>query len=114
MYVGMLIPSMDISRIMVHAKQIEGKKLKHIGIELRRSKPDKGNFSKTRFEIRDKPRFTKRFSNPSPSNYPNPNQDIRTTTKPQGENKSGPIRERTTCARCGKKHRAKCLAGMGV
>ncbi|TMW94798.1 hypothetical protein EJD97_009786 [Solanum chilense] len=88
--------------------------LKQVSRDLKRSNPDEGNSSKTRFEIQDKPRFKKKFSNPSPSNAPKPNQGRRTAPKPQGENKSGLIGERATCANCGKKHEGRCLAGMGV
>ncbi|XP_015081392.1 uncharacterized protein LOC107025022 [Solanum pennellii] len=106
---AMLIPIMDISHLMVHAEQIEEQKLKQVGRELKRSKPNEGNFSKARFEIQDKPRFKKRFFNSSPSNAPNPTQGKTTTPKPQGEDKSDPFVERTTCFKCGKKHEGKCL-----
>ncbi|KAK4709703.1 hypothetical protein R3W88_004216 [Solanum pinnatisectum] len=33
---------------------------------------------------------------------------------PQGGNRGGSSMERPTCAKCGKKHDWKCLAGMGV
>ena len=48
---------MDISRLMVHAKQIEEKKLKQVSRELKKIRVEDGNSSKTRFEVQDKPRF---------------------------------------------------------
>ena len=39
---------------------------------------------------------------------------MRTTPKLEGENKSGLILERTTCAKCGKNHEGKCISGMAV
>ena len=50
---AMLIPSMDISCLMVHAEQIEEQKLKRVGRELKRSRADDGNSSKVRFEIQE-------------------------------------------------------------
>ena len=57
----MLSQSMNISRLMVHAKQIEEQKLKQVGGQLKTSKLYEGNSSKIRFEIQKKPRFKKRI-----------------------------------------------------
>ena len=51
---AMLIPCMDITRLMVHSEQIEEQYLKQVGIELRTTRAEDGNFSKTRFEVQDK------------------------------------------------------------
>ena len=67
---AMLIPSMDISRLMVHAKQIEEQKLKQVGRELKNVRTEDGNSSKTKFEVQDKPTIKRRFSNQRPSNAP--------------------------------------------
>ena len=48
---------MDISRLMVHAEQIEEKKLNQVCRELKKIRVADGNSSKTRFEVQDKPRF---------------------------------------------------------
>ena len=70
----MLIPSMDISRLMVHAEQIEEQKLKQVGKELRRTNAEDGNSSKTIFEVQDNPRFKKSFPNQSLSTIPKVNK----------------------------------------
>ena len=70
----MLIPSMDISRLMVHAEEIEEQKLKQVGKELRRTNAEDGNSSKTIFEVQDNPRFKKCFPNQSPSTIPTVNK----------------------------------------
>ena len=58
---------------MVHAEQIEEQKLKQVGRELKRTRPEDGNSSKTLFEVQDNPRFKKRFPNRSPSTIPRVN-----------------------------------------
>ena len=78
---------------MFCANLIEEQQLKQVGRELKRSNPNEGNFSKASFEIQDKPRFKNKFSNPSTSNKPKPNQWKRTTPNPQGDEKSGPFVE---------------------
>ncbi|KAK4712764.1 hypothetical protein R3W88_018671 [Solanum pinnatisectum] len=110
----MLIPSMNISRLMVHAEQIEEQKLNQVGRELKRSRTDDGSSSKNRFEIQGKPRFKKKFSNQGSSSTPRANKDRVSNLKPQGGNSSGSYVKRSTYAKCGKKHDGKCLAGTGV
>ena len=67
---AMLIPSMDISRLMVHAKQIEEQNHKQVSKELKNVRMEDGNSSKTKFEVQNKPMFKRRFSNQRPSNAP--------------------------------------------
>ena len=55
---------------MVHAEQIEEQKLKQVGRELKKVRTEDGNSSKAKFEVQDKPRFRRRFSNQRPSNAP--------------------------------------------
>ncbi|XP_049354661.1 uncharacterized protein LOC125819236 [Solanum verrucosum] len=110
---AMLIPSMDISRLMVHAEQIEEQKLKKVGRELKRSRADDGNSSNVRFEIQNKPMFKQRFSNQGPPNTPRVNKGKVSTPKPQETKCGGPYVEKPICTKCGRKHEGKCLVGTG-
>ena len=58
-----LIPSMDISLLMVHDKKIEEPTLKKVGREMKRTRVDDRNSFKTRFEVQDKPMHKNRFPN---------------------------------------------------
>ena len=82
----MLIPSIGISRLMVHAKQIEEQKLKQVGRELKKVRTEDGNSSKAKFEVQKKPMFKRRFSNQCPSNSPRVNRNKLSTPKPQEGN----------------------------
>ncbi|KAK4726744.1 hypothetical protein R3W88_031661 [Solanum pinnatisectum] len=106
--------NMDISRLMVYAQQVEETRLRKKNIEVKRARTDDGNSSKGKFEGQSGPRFKKRFSNERSSNAPKTNKYRVFSPKPQGGNRSGPSMERPTCAKSGKKHEGKCLAGMGV
>ena len=82
---AMFIYNMDISRLIVHAPQIEEQKLRQVSGELKRTRVEDGNCSKTIFEIQDKPRFKKGFSNQGPSNTPRVNKGKASTPKYQGK-----------------------------
>ena len=84
----MLIPSMDISYLMVNAEQIEEKKLNQVGRELKKERTEYGNSSRSKFEMQDKPRYKRRFSNQGPPNAPRVNMSKVSTPKPQ-EGKGG-------------------------
>ena len=70
----MLIPTMDISHIMVHAEQIKEQNLKQVGRDLKKTKVEDGNPSKTWFKVHDKARFKKKFSNQGPLKTPRVNK----------------------------------------
>ncbi|XP_049399874.1 uncharacterized protein LOC125863954 [Solanum stenotomum] len=112
--VTMLHDNMDISRLMVYAQQVEESRLRKKSREVKRESPDDGNSSKSKFEGQSGPRFKKKFSNQSSSNAPKPNKDKVPNSKPQGGNRGGSSMEKPTCAKCGKKHKGKCLAGISV
>ena len=54
---AMLISSVDIARLMVHAEQIEEQNLNKVGKELKRTRAEDGNSSKSWFKVQDKMRF---------------------------------------------------------
>ena len=58
---SMLIHNIDISRLMIHAKQIEEQKLKHVCRELKKVRTKERNSSNNRYDIQDKPRFKSGF-----------------------------------------------------
>ena len=64
---AIFIPSMDISNLVVHYKQIE-EQIKQVGGDLEKTRIKYGNPSMTRYEVQDKRRFNKRFSNQCPPN----------------------------------------------
>ena len=78
----MLIPISYISRLMVHAKTIEGQKLKQSGRDLKRTRVEDKNSSKARFRVHDKPRFKNKFSNQGRPNTPRVNKAKVSTPKP--------------------------------
>ena len=75
---------MDLSRLMVHAQQIEENSLKTKNREAKKARTYDGGTSKDKFEIQDKPKFNKRFSNQFPSNFSKANKDRVSNLKPQG------------------------------
>ncbi|XP_049345495.1 uncharacterized protein LOC125810021 [Solanum verrucosum] len=111
---AMLHDNMDISSLMVYAKQVEETRLRKKNREVKRARTDNGNFSKGKFEGQCGPRFKKRFSNQDSSSGPRVNKDKVSNPKPQRGKSGGSSMVRPTCAKCGKTHDGKCLASMGV
>uniref|UniRef100_M1DGP0 Gag-pol polyprotein n=1 Tax=Solanum tuberosum TaxID=4113 RepID=M1DGP0_SOLTU len=107
----MLVNDMDISRLMVHAQQIEEEKLKGRSREAKRAKTGDDNFSRSNGHGRSM--FRQRFSSQGSSNAPSKfNKDRMSNPKPQGGNCSGSLLP--TCAKYGRKHEGKCLAGSNA
>ena len=50
---SMLIPSMDISHLMVHAEPIEEQNLKKVCRELKKVRAEEGNSSNNRYEVQE-------------------------------------------------------------
>ena len=65
---------MEISRLMVHAQQVETTTHKKKTRNAKKARSYDGVASKGNLEIQDKPRFKKRFSNQVPSNSPRVNK----------------------------------------
>ena len=57
---------MDISRLMVHAQQVEESRLRKRNRESKKERSFESGSSKSRLDIQDKPKFKKRFSNQFP------------------------------------------------
>ena len=109
----MLISNMDISRLIVHAKQIEKQNIKQVCRELKKVRTDDGNSSKTKFEVQYKPRFKSRFSKKGPYNAPRVDKSKVSTPKTQ-EGKSGiSYVDKPFCAKCDTRHEVKFLVRMG-
>uniref|UniRef100_M1D8Y9 Gag-pol polyprotein n=1 Tax=Solanum tuberosum TaxID=4113 RepID=M1D8Y9_SOLTU len=108
----MLVHDMDISRLMVHAQQIEKEKLKKRSRKAKREMVDDGNYSHARSGGRGHSRFRQKLSgNGSSSAPPRPTNERMSNPKPQGDGNMPPM---PTCAKCGRNHERKCLAGCNA
>ncbi|XP_049369356.1 uncharacterized protein LOC125834230 [Solanum verrucosum] len=95
----MLHDDINISSLVVYAQSMEESKLKKMNRDLKRFKPDE----------QSQPRSKKRYSNQDSSISSN---DRVSNPKSQGGNRSGSSSfESPKCAKCGKQHLGKCLAG---
>ena len=110
---SMFIPSIDISLVMVHAEQLEERNLKQICRVLKTKRSKDGNSSQTRFEVQDNPWFKKRFPNESTSTIIRVNKGKWSLTKTKEEKCRTRNVQKSTCAKCGRKHKGKCLLCMG-
>ncbi|XP_049405046.1 uncharacterized protein LOC125868441 [Solanum stenotomum] len=96
---AMLIPSMNISSLMVHAEQIEEQKLKKMNSEAKRVRTNDGNFSNAKSDGQGRPRTKPRY-------------DSSNTPRFDKEKCSGSPFPKPTCIECGRSHYGKCLVGM--
>ena len=95
---------MDLSHFMVQVQQVKERRLKMKNRDFKRATPYDGSTSKGKFEIQDKLKLKKRFSNKHPSNFSKANKDSVPNSKPQGGKSSSSQYEKPNCAKCGKEH----------
>ncbi|XP_015072453.1 uncharacterized protein LOC107016520 [Solanum pennellii] len=81
---SMVYNNMDLSRFMVHYQQVEESRLKRKNREVKRASLYEGGISKGKFDIQDKPKFKKRFSNQAPPNFSKARKDWVSKPRPQG------------------------------
>ncbi|WMV57929.1 hypothetical protein MTR67_051314 [Solanum verrucosum] len=107
---GMLIKDMHIFRLMIHAQQIEEKKLKERVKEFKRSRIGNCDFSHSRSGGHGCPQFREKKIDEGSFNAPNSkfNKDRVSNPKPLGGGDNRSFIPAYT--RCGKKHDGKCLA----
>uniref|UniRef100_M1DIT9 Retrotransposon gag protein n=1 Tax=Solanum tuberosum TaxID=4113 RepID=M1DIT9_SOLTU len=109
---AMLVHDMDISRLMVHVQQIEEEKLKERSREVKRARVDDGNFAHSRSGGWGHSRFRKKFSGEGSTNAPpRPRNEWVSNPKPQGDGGKSLM---PTCAKYGRNHEGKCLAGSNA
>nr|XP_004239532.1 uncharacterized protein LOC101251380 [Solanum lycopersicum] len=95
------------------AEQIEEQKIKQVCSEMKRTRAEDRNSFKSRFEVQDKSTLKKRFPNQRRSTFPSINQGKGSTPKAKDKKVSGLYVEKSSCAKCGRKHEGKCLVGTG-
>ena len=89
---------MDLSRLMVHYQQVEESRLKRKNREIKRPSLFEGGISKGMFDIQDKPKFKKRFSNHAPHSFPKARKDRVYKPRHQGEKSGDSQNEKPNCA----------------
>ena len=79
----------------------------------KRARSFDGGSSKGRLDIKDKPRFKKRFFNLDPSKLPKSHHDKVKKPNAQKGKSGNSLNEKSTCAKCKKEHIGECLVGTG-
>ena len=100
----MLHDNMNISHLMVHAKNVAEARARRKSRYAKRARSFDGDSSKNWIEIKDKPGFKKRVSSQVPSKFPKASGDRVSNPKFKKGKGSNSPKEKTTCGRCGKKH----------
>ena len=97
----MLHDNMDLSMLMVHAQQVEESHLRKKNKKSKKASSFESGSSKSRIDIKDKPKFKKRFSNQVPSNFSRTrNYRVSNHKSQKGRNVDSP-RKRLICGKCG-------------
>ena len=85
---------MDLSRLMVHAEQIEESRLRKRNKEAKKETSFESGYSKSRLDIKYKSKLKKILSNKVPSNVSTTRNDTVSNLKPQKGINVDPARER--------------------
>ena len=104
----MLHENINISRLIVHAHQVEETQVKWKNTEFIRGKCYEGGTSKGRLDIQDKPMIKNRVCNKCPSNIPKVRNGRVSNPRSQKVSGNSPIKK-STCSMCGKNHWSECL-----
>jgi len=104
----MLVHDMDIARLMTHAQQIEEAKLKGRAREKKWSRNDDGDSSHVRSDRHGRSKNRQRFFGQGSFNTGKYKEDKVFSPK---THKISNESLWPTCARCGKRHEGRCLAG---
>ena len=102
---------MVLSRLMVHAQQVEDIRLRKKNREAKKAGSLERSSSKSNLDVHDKPKFKRSFSNQVPSNFTKNLNDRGSNPKPQKGRNVDPLKETPTCGKCGKKNMRECLVG---
>ena len=104
----MLYNNINISRLIVHAQQVEESKISRKNRESKKERSYEGGFSKGRVDIQEKPRFKKRFSNIVPSKLTKDRDDNVSNPNSQKAGGTSSPTKKPTSRKCGKKHYKDC------
>ena len=100
---SMLHDNMNISRLMVHDRQVKKARSRTKTRDSKRERSFEGGSSKNKIAIQDKPRFKKKSSSQVPSKFPKDRDDKLAKPRAQKDKKSrNSPNEKATCAKCGK------------
>ena len=106
---------MDLSRLMVHAKQVEKVRKRNHTRAGNRSRKDEENFSrKSRTEIIDKPRSVKGMSHQGESSSFKVRYDRGSELRVMRNIEVDTPQERPPCRKCGKHHGGECWRGSNA
>ena len=100
---SMLIHRMDISPFIVYVEHLEEENLKKDVRELKKVTTEKGNSSKSRLCMEDKPMFKRRFTNQILPNALRLKKSKVSSPNPQAGNVGGFYIEKPLCSKCCRK-----------
>ena len=107
----MLHDKMNISRLMVHALNMEEARDKRKSRDGKSVRYFDGGSSKNKLEIQENPTFKMWVSNHVPSKFPKVHDDKMYNPKPKKGRSNNSPTKKLTCGNCGKKHYGDCLIG---